>query len=105
LTGIYQIRLAFEWGGGCLWCGNESARNQFDVGPVEDVLPLSDATRASLVEMTAWHDKALDWDYPQGPSPWSRDEFKRFELAAQSIQRQIQSELGAEFEVTYQPLG
>jgi hypothetical protein len=95
----------FEWGGGALWCGNDRARSRFDVGPIEDALPLSDITKASLVEMTAWHDKALDWNYPQGPSPWSRDEFSRFELAAQSIQRKIQAELGAEFEVIYEPLG
>lgn len=28
----YHLRLMFEWGGGCLWSGNDAARDAFDVG-------------------------------------------------------------------------
>ncbi len=41
----YHVRLMFEWRGGTLWGGNDAAYDAFDVGPIEDELPLSDATR------------------------------------------------------------
>jgi hypothetical protein len=52
MTTLYQIRLMFEWGGGCLWCGNQAAREQFDVGPIESRLPLSPDTRQRLQELS-----------------------------------------------------
>ncbi|MPT17790.1 MAG: hypothetical protein E2579_08535 [Pseudomonas sp.] len=41
MSEVFRIRLMFEWGGGSLWCGNEAALKQFDVGPIEEILPLS----------------------------------------------------------------
>lgn len=58
----FVVRLMFEWGGGCLWCGNDAALAAFDIGPIEDQLPLSPAIRNRLTELSKWHDKALDWD-------------------------------------------
>ncbi len=101
----YVLILSFEWGGGCVWCGNDVARNAFDVGPVEEVLPLSPATRSRLDELSEWHDTALNWDYPPDPGPWSLDEYDRFDSAALELLSAIQSELGAEYEVTYKRLG
>jgi hypothetical protein len=100
----FVVRLMFEWGGGCLWCGNDAARSAFDVGPVEDRLPLSPATRQRLAELSAWHDGALDWEYPPDPSPWSAEDRERFERAAAEVLAAVQSELGPEFEVVYVPL-
>lgn len=37
----FIVRLMFEWGGGCLWGGNDAARATFDVGPIEERLPAS----------------------------------------------------------------
>jgi hypothetical protein len=101
----YVVRLMFEWSGGCLWCGNDAARKKFDVGPIEGVLPLSEATRAELVELSEWHDGALNWASPQDPSPWSAEEFQRFEVAAQDIKSKLERELGPEFEIVYVRLG
>src|ERR1700733_10811671 len=92
----FLVRLMFEWGGGCLWCGNDVARERFDVGPIEDRLPLTPHTRSRLQELSAWHDGALDWDYPPDPSPWSTAERERFEQAAGEILSTIQIELGSE---------
>lgn len=102
---IYRIRLMFEWGGGCLWCDNEAAREKFDVGAIEDALSLSQPTREELREMSAWHDGALDWQDPAGPSPWSQEELDRFELAARKLKSKLETELGPEFEIVYVPLG
>ena len=104
MTAKYQLRLMFEWSGGCLWCGNDAARDRFDVGPIEDVLPLSETTRSRLQELAVRHDTALDWDNPTGPSPWSAEERAQFESAAEEALALVQSQLGDEFEVTYVPL-
>lgn len=87
-----------------MWCGNDAARDAFGVGPIEGVLPLSDATRRRLEELTAWRDTALDWDDPAGPTPWSPEENERFERAATLIRASIQAELGPEFQVRYSRL-
>jgi hypothetical protein len=97
----YVVRLMFEWGGGCLWCGNDAARAAFDVGPIEDVLPLSPGTRQRLTELSVWHDESLNPEYPPDPSPWSADERTRFESAAAELLNVVRSELGPEFEVVY----
>jgi hypothetical protein len=97
----YAVRLMFEWGGGTLWCGNDAARAAFDVGNIEDVLPLSPGTRQRLMELSAWHDGALNREYPPDPSPWSAEERERFESAAAELLAVVRSELGPEFEVVY----
>ena len=101
----YSIGLMFVWGGGCLWCRNDAARAAFDVGPVEDVLPISDKVRERLNELSEWHDTELNWDYPPDPGPWSQEEYERFDTAALELLSSIQEELGPEYEVTYKRLG
>jgi hypothetical protein len=100
----YAIRLMFEWGGGTLWCGNDAARDAFDVGPIEDVLPISPGLRERLEELSVWHDTALDWDDPAGPSPWPSGEDARFDAAAAEILERVRTELGPDFTVEYTPL-
>jgi hypothetical protein len=89
----------FEWGGGCLWGGNDAAYDAFDVGPIEDELPLSNATRQRLEELSVWHDTALDWDDPAGPGLWTPEEYDKFHQAAVEILDTIRSELGPDFRV------
>ena len=101
VTPIYHLRLMFEWGGGCLWAGNDAARKAFDVGDIEDGLPLSDETRRRLEELSVWHDTSLDWDDPSGPGPWSKDEYERFNRAAAGILEAIRAELGPYFQVDH----
>lgn len=98
------IRLMFEWGGGCLWCGNRTALEAFGVGPLEDRLRLSLPVRRRLEELSAWHDTSLNRDYPPDPGPWPPEEYQRFERAACGILEIIRSELGSDFEVVYERL-
>ena len=100
----YRVRLMFEWGGGCVWCGNEAALSEFDVGSIECKLPLSESLLARLGELSKWHDGALDWDYPPDPSPWSTEERSRFESEATTAFESLKVELGDQFEVVYEPL-
>ena len=104
MAGRYALRLMFEWGGGCLWGDNDVTFSAFEVGPIEDALPLSTDTRQRLIELTAWHDGAFDWEYPPDPSPWSVEERARFERVAAEVLAVVRSELGPEFEVVYVPL-
>ncbi|WP_312941758.1 hypothetical protein [Stutzerimonas balearica] len=104
MQALYKVRLMFEWGGGCIWCGNDAALERFDVGPIEEKLLLSAATLRELEELSSWHDKALNWEYPPGPSPWSQAEFKSFEAAALSMRKKLQAALGADFEVIYESI-
>ncbi|MCC5884775.1 MAG: hypothetical protein JJU25_19320 [Halomonas sp.] len=101
---IYKVRLMFEWGGGCIWCGNDAALERFDVGPIEEKISLSEATLQELDILSIWHDKALNWEYPPDPSPWSQAEFKEFEAAALAMRAKLQAELGASFEVIYESI-
>lgn len=100
----YIIRLMFEWGGGNLWCGTDVARATFDVGPIEDRLPLSDALRRELDELGAWHDTSLNREYPPDPGPWADEERARFEAAAMLVLERVREDLGPEFQVVYVPL-
>jgi len=101
---LYQVRLMFEWGGGCIWCGNGAALERFDVGPIEEKLSLSAETLQELEKLSAWHDKALNWEYPPDPSPWTQAEFEEFEEAALFMREKLKAELGASFEVLYEPI-
>jgi hypothetical protein len=74
VTGESVVRLMVEWGGGCLWCGNDSALDTFGVGPIEHQLPLTSGIRRRLEELSAWHDTALNREYPPDPSPWTPEE-------------------------------
>src|SRR5450830_11930 len=100
----YRVRLMFEWGGGCLWCGNNIARDKFSVGPIEERIPLSDEVQGMLNELSQWHDTSLNWDYPPDPGPWNADDYARFDEAAAKLLKSIQQELGEEFEVVYEKL-
>jgi hypothetical protein len=100
----YRLRLMFEWGGGCLWCGDDATRARFGVGPVEERLPLSQDTRERLAKLSARHDTALNWDDPPAPSPWTAEENAAFDAAAQELLERISAELGSDFIVIYAPL-
>ena len=98
------LKLMFEWGGGCLWCVDRACSDRLGVGSVEDVLPLSDETRARLDELTAWHDESLDWAYPPDPGPWTDEESARFEAAAEEMLARLRAELGDAYEIVYRQL-
>ncbi|WP_272991200.1 hypothetical protein [Spongiibacter tropicus] len=103
MSRVYRIRLMFEWGGGSLWCGNQAAARKFDVGPVEDKLPLSNTVLERLNALSQWHDTALNWEYPPDPGPWGPDEYAKFEAEALAFLSELQTELGPDFEVAYEP--
>lgn len=101
----YEIRLMFEWGGGCLWGMNDAAKTTFGYAGAELTLPISSDTKTKLYELSELHEKALDWSNPSAPSPWSEQDFRLFESKALSILSIIQAELGPMYSVWYSPQG
>ena len=95
----YEVRYWFEWRGPCLWSANDAARREFDYAVDYADVPLSAETIARIEELTAWHDTALNWDYPPDPGPWRQEECDRFNQAASDLYRQLVEELGPRFEV------
>jgi len=99
----YVLRFFFEWGGGCLWPGNDAARRDLDLGPYDLLdpcpVPLSPTTRRRCQEMGAWYDTSLNWDHPPDPGPWRQAECDRFNAAVSELLAGIRKELGPGFEV------
>ena len=97
----YQIRFFYDWG--CdspFWYGNDAARDRFGVGPIDPKdLGLSAEISEQLRSLAEWHDTALDWDDPLGPSPWQPEEYDRFNIAVSQILELIRAELGEEYEI------
>lgn len=104
MSSTYKIRLMFEWGGGCIWCDNDAVREKFECGPIEELLPIPESLKSELADMTAWHDKALNWNDPSSPRLWTKDEEEKFDNAVKSIKERLETELGSEYEVTYKYL-
>jgi hypothetical protein len=99
----YELRFFFEWGGGCLWPGNDTARRDFDLGPYDllepSPLPLSPAILGRCRTLAEWHDTSLNWDYPPDPGTWRQSECDRFNAAAAELLADIRRELGPAFRV------
>ena len=85
----------FEWSVGTpLWPQNDAAYTRFGVGPIAlKRLPLSDATRQWAQTVCDWHDDALNWDDPGGPSLWRQSECDHFNGEAQRLYETIAWEL------------
>ena len=89
-----------------MWGMSEATKSAFGgYSNLESTLPLSKETKAKLAKLIDVHDTALDWANPAGPSPWSKDDFDKFEAEALAILKAIQTELGDQFLVWYDPVG
>jgi hypothetical protein len=99
----YVLCFFFEWGGGCLWPGNEAAYRDFELGPYDLCVPCPLPLSATVLErcrrIAEWHDSSLNWDYPPDPGPWRQPECDRFNAAAEDLLADIRRELGPEFKV------
>lgn len=99
----YELRYFFEWGGGCLWPGDDASHRDFDLGPYDlrepCPLPLPPAIVARCRELAEWHDTSLIWDDPACPGPWRQPECDRFDAAAAELLGNIRRALGPAFRV------
>ena len=98
----YQIKYLFEYGTGCLWSADEYTSDRFDWYIDPEKLPLSPETIARIYELADWYQSSLNWEYPPDPSPWEREEWDRFNQAADELFHTLQMELGEGFAVVNQ---
>jgi hypothetical protein len=95
---LYTLRYFFSPGSEvCLWSENSEALERFDL-PVKLLrLNLDENLHRKALYIMAWYDTSIDWSYPSAPSPWSKEEKERFDLAAQELYEELCECLGSEF--------
>ncbi|GAA1703529.1 hypothetical protein GCM10009680_50620 [Streptomyces yatensis] len=59
-----------------------------------DRLPIAPTTRDELTRLANCYQSSLDWDYPAGPSPWSREQYESFRSNADTALAALRRELG-----------
>ncbi len=96
----YRLRYFFDPGAGiCLWAANDAARERFGYPVDVQDLSLPENVWRRACYLTAWFDTSIDWNYPPDPSPWTIEERKRFNVAAQEMLALLRSHLGPEYEI------
>ena len=89
-----QIRFFFDWGtSDCFW-GEDGLQNTMDWG-------LSDNLSATLKAMGAEFQSALNWDFPNEPSPWSEAQKADFLRRSKAVYDQICEEIGDRFDIVF----
>ena len=99
---MYRLRFFDDCGSGWLWGGDAVTLETFDVGLLDDLLPLSPATRAEAAALSDLHASTLNWDDPMNPQPLSPafcDEFNRRAIALMAM---MQADLGPQFHLQFQ---
>lgn len=99
MTAEFRLRYFFDWNCYPLWSANDAARNVFGYHVELKDLPISDQTVARIREICAWHDTALNWEYPPDPGPWGAEECERFNAAARGLLVDLRQELGPVYEI------
>ncbi len=103
-TPMYKLRFFFEWGmdTACLWCGNQTARDRFDVGPIDfNKLGLSEDLQETLRQLGDEYQDSLDWNDPLAPSSWTQEHKDDFLRRSEEVYKRLVAELGEDYEVTY----
>jgi hypothetical protein len=97
---MYRLRYFFDAGGGtCLWAANDAARERFGYPVDASELPIPENTWRKVSYLCCWYDTGIDWNHPQGPSPWNEAELDRFNGAARKLLVLLREQLGQEFEI------
>jgi hypothetical protein len=89
----------FDYTEDCFWSFNRKARELFGCVTTSDKLPLSEATRKRVKEMSNWYRTCLDWSNPGGESPWTEDDRMRYNKAESRLREDLRKELGDEYEI------
>jgi hypothetical protein len=98
-------RLEFWWEwlvASPFWPANEEALQIFDPGEVDaEELELPRDLVNELKAAAAWHDSALNWEYPPDPGPWRQEECDHFNVTSRKLFERCQMLLDGRFEITY----
>lgn len=95
----YQLSFWFEHGGFCVWSKNDNAKEKYGYAVKNEALPISENLTNDLNALEDEYATFLDWENPANPSPWSEAHKTEFLNRANLIYKQLQEELGSEFEI------
>lgn len=95
----YRTRYFFEYGGGCLWSDNENDWDKYGNPINPERLPLSKETLTLIEKLEEQFQTSLNWDEPNGKSPWTDREWSQFNEQALVLFNCIKYELRDDFEL------
>lgn len=95
----YQLRFWFEHGGACIWGMNDKAKEKFGYSVKNNSLPVSGDLINMLDALEMEYATYLDWNCPQNPSLWTKEQKISFIEKANVVYEKLKSELGYKFEV------
>jgi len=99
---MYVLRFFDDYGSGWLWAGNAAAFAAFDVGPLDEKLALSDATRAEAAALSDLHFATLNLDDPASPLPLTPLFCADFNTRARALLDAMQADLGPGFTLRFE---
>ena len=99
---MYVLRFFDDYGSGWLWAGNDAAFAAFDVGLVDDKLPLSPATRAESAALSDLHAATLNMADPMSPLPLSAAFCTDFNTRTRALFAAMQADLGPGFALRFE---
>lgn len=95
-----RLRFFFDSGSGiCLWSGDAFTEDRYGLAVEACALPLPPDLVAETERLIALGDMGLDWDVPEGPSPWTADDERGFQWEADALWERLRVALGPGFVV------
>ena len=97
---MYRLRFFDDYGSGWLWAGDTATLAAFDVGPLDDLMPLQPATRDEAAALSVLHQSTLNWADPMTPLTLTPGFCAAFNARVQALLAAMQADLGPGFCVT-----
>jgi hypothetical protein len=95
-----RLRFFFDSGSGiCLWAGDTFTEDRYGLAVEAGALPLPPDLVAETERLITLWDTGLDWDDPGGPSPWTADDERGFQVQADALLERLRAALGPGFVV------
>ncbi len=115
MTAKYKLRFFFDYHcGGCLWSDNDAAYEKFGLGCLdsdiydmngiiveESKIKLPTSIKERVLQLDKLYSESLNWNDPAGQSLWENAQWKSFYEQTRDLHRQIELNLGTDFEIVY----
>lgn len=95
----YVLRFWFEHGGICIWGVNGKAKEDYGYAIESNKLSISIELLNILDGLESEYVNCLNWESPMDPAPWTKEDKKKFKVAAIKAYEKLINELGSDFEV------
>lgn len=104
---MINLKYGFEYGNdhSCLSCINEEAVRKFGGYIVtNDALNIDDSLSLTLILLCQEYQSSLNWECPQDPSPWTREQKADFHKRSKQAYNDLLEQLGNGYDVIYDVL-